>query len=65
MLNKETILIENDNAGWKFTCSNYKIDIETGLYFGVKNKYLENKNININGVTIAEDQNIFWEISKI
>ena len=40
-----SILIESKNAGWKFTCKNHNIDIETGLYFGIKNKYLENKNI--------------------
>ena len=65
LLNNETILIENRNAGWKFTCKNFKIDIETGLYFGMKNKYLENKNIMITGVTKPEEQNIIWEISKV
>ena len=42
-----------------------KIDIETGLYFGMKNKYFENKNIVISGLTTPEEQNIFWEISKV
>ena len=65
LLNNESILIESKNAGWKFTCKNHKIDIETGLYFGMKNKYLENKNILIVGLTKPEEQNIFWEISKI
>ena len=65
LLNNETILIESNNAGWKFTCKNHKIDIETGLYFGVKNKYLENKNILINGSTNANEQSISWEITKI
>ena len=64
LLNNETILIESNNAGWKFTCKNHKIDIETGLYFGKKNKYLENKNILIAGLTTPEEQNIFWEIEK-
>ena len=65
LLNKESILIESKNAGWKFTCKNHKIDIETGLYFGMKNKYFENKNILITGFTKPEEQNIFWEISKV
>tara|TARA_B100000029_G_scaffold469523_1_gene507456 strand:+ start:761 stop:2392 length:1632 start_codon:yes stop_codon:yes gene_type:complete len=65
LLNNESILIESNNAGWKFTCKNHNIDIETGLYFGMKNKYLENKNILISGLTTPEEQNIFWEISKI
>ena len=65
LLNNETILIESNNSGWKFTCKNHKIDTETGLYFGKKNKYLENKNILIAGLTTSEEQNIFWEIEKI
>ena len=65
LLNNQTILIENKNAGWKFTCKNHKIDIETGLYFGMKNKYLENKNIMITGITKPEEQSIIWEISKV
>ena len=65
LLNNESILIENRNSGWKFTCKNHKIDIETGLYFGMKNKFLENKNILITGLTNDNEQNVFWEISKI
>ena len=65
LLNKETILIESKNAGWKFTCKGFKIDIETGLYFGMKNKYLENKNILITGLTNSNEQKVNWEISKI
>ena len=64
-MNKETILIESKNAGWKFTCKGFKIDIETGLYFGMKNKYLENKNILITGLTNSNEQKVNWEISKI
>ena len=59
-----SILIESNNAGWKFTCKNHNIDIETGLYFGMKNKYLENKNILVSGLTTSEEQKYFWEISK-
>ena len=65
LLNNDSILIESNNAGWKFTCKNHNIDIEKGLYFGMKNKYLENKNILVSGLTNSEEQNIFWEISKI
>jgi len=65
LLNNESIIIESNNAGWKFTCKNNNIDIETGLYFGIKNKYLENKNILISGITNSEEQNILWELSKI
>ena len=65
LLNNDSILIESKNAGWKFTCKNYKIDIETGLYFGIKNRFLENKNILITGNTTSEEQNILWEISRI
>ena len=65
LINNESILIESKNSGWKFTCKNYRIDIETGLYFGIKNKYLENKNILVTGITSSEDQNINWKISKI
>tara|TARA_B100001121_G_scaffold151816_1_gene132736 strand:+ start:1233 stop:2864 length:1632 start_codon:yes stop_codon:yes gene_type:complete len=65
LLNNESILIESKNAGWKFTCKNHRIDVEKGLYFGMKNKYLENKNILIIGKTIPDEQDIFWEISKI
>ena len=65
LLNNETILIESNNAGWKFTCKNHKIEIEKGLYFGKKNKYLENKNIVISGITAPGEQSIIWEISKV
>ena len=60
LLNNETILIESINTGWKFTCKNNNIDIETGLYFGIKNKYLENKNIVISGLTNSENKEVFF-----
>ena len=65
LLNNESILIENKNAGWKFSCKNYNIDIESGLFFGVKNRYIENKNILVTGQANPEEQNICWEITKI
>ncbi len=58
-------LIELDNSGWRFFCKDCAIDIETGLFFGKKNSYLENQNIFVTGVTTNEDQVINWEILKI
>ncbi len=63
--NGKVILIELDNSGWKFTCNKYSIDIETGLYFGRKNLFVENQNIFISGLTQNEEQTIFWKIEKI
>ena len=62
---EKTIFIELDNQGWKFTCKNHKVNIETGLYFGKKNSYIENQNILISGMTQNENQNIKWELIKI
>jgi len=59
------IFIELENQGWKFSCNNHKIDIETGLYFGKKNTYTENQNIFISGMTQNENQTIKWELIKI
>ena len=60
-----TVLIELENSGWKFFTNHGLIGIETGLYFGNKNTYIENQNIFISGNTLKEDQLIEWEISKI
>ena len=61
----KSILIELENSGWKFSCKDHKIDVETGLYFGKKNSFLENQNIFVSGITLKEDQEIKWEINKI
>ena len=61
----KTIFIEVKNEGWKFTCDKYEINLETGLYFGKKNSYTENKNIFISGMTQNENQNIKWELIRI
>ena len=61
----QTILFEIENTGWKFTCENQIVDLETGLYFGKKNLYTENQNICISGKTSDEDQEINWKIEKI
>ena len=62
---ESAVLIELENSGWKFSCKNHKIDIETGLFFGKKNSFVENQNIFISGLTQKDDQTILWEINKI
>ena len=64
-IDNKTILIDVENTGWKFSCLNYNIDVETGLYFGKKNKYIENQNIFISGTTISDVQKISWKFEKI
>ena len=59
------ILIELENSGWKFSANNNLIDVESGLYFGNKNSFVENQNIFISGTTQKEDQVISWIIEKI
>ena len=61
----KTILIELSDEGWKFTCENYDINIDNGLYFGNKNLYSENQNIFISGISNSQIENIKWEIKKI
>ena len=61
----KTILIELHDEGWKFTCDNYDINIDNGLYFGNKNLYSENQNIFISGISNNQIENIKWEIKKI
>ena len=62
---KNTILIELENSAWRFYSVDGSIDVETGLYFGNKNDYLENQNIFISGLTEKANQVIKWEITKI
>ena len=59
------ILIELDDQGWKFTCDNYDINIDNGLYFGNKNLHIENQNIFITGISNNQVENIKWKIEKI
>ena len=61
----KSVLIELENSGWKFFSNDGLIGVETGLYFGNKNKYIENQNIYITGVTQNDEQLIEWRISKI
>ena len=60
-----SVLIELENSGWKFFSNDGLIGIETGLYFGNKNSYIENNNIFISGITQSNEQIIKWQISKI
>ncbi len=61
----KSILIELEEEGWKFSCENFDINIDNGLYFGNKNSYKENQNIFISGINNEEKQIIKWEITKI
>ena len=61
----KSVLIELDNSGWRLFSNDGLIGIETGLYFGNKNSYVENQNIFISGITQNNEQLIEWQISKI
>ena len=61
----KTILIELNDEGWKFTCDNYDINIDNGLYFGNKNSYTQNQNIFISGITSSKNEDITWQLNKI
>ncbi len=61
----KSILIELNEEGWKFSCDNFDINIDNGLYFGNKNLYKENQNIFISGMNNEKEQIIKWEINKL
>ncbi len=61
----KTILIELNDEGWRFTCNNFDINIDNGLYFGNKNSYIQNQNIFISGITNNQNENIVWQLSKV
>ncbi len=61
----KSILIEIEDEGWKFSCDNFDINIDNGLYFGNKNSYKENQNFFISGMNNKKEQIIRWEISKL
>ncbi|MAV56438.1 MAG: heparinase [Candidatus Pelagibacter sp.] len=61
----KSILIELENSGWRFVSNDGLIGVETGLYFGNKNNYIENQNIFISGITQNNEQLIKWQISRI
>ncbi|MDC0216342.1 heparinase II/III-family protein, partial [Candidatus Pelagibacter sp.] len=61
----KSILIDIENEGWKFTSEGYIINVETGLYFGKKNFFTENKNLFISGITQNHEQIIKWKFQRI
>ena len=63
--NNKSIFIELEEEGWKFTCEDYEINIDNGLFFGKKNTYSENQNIYISGITRSQNNYIKWELNKI
>ena len=42
---KNSVFIQIDQEGWKFSAEEHNISVETGLYFGRKNSFIENQNI--------------------
>ena len=60
----KSILIELDDEGWKFNCDNFDINIDNGLYLGIKNSYKENQNICISGISTLDNQTIKWDITN-
>jgi uncharacterized heparinase superfamily protein len=61
----KSILIELEEEGWKFSCENFDINIDNGLYLGIKNSYKENQNICVSGISKNKIELIKWEITKI
>jgi len=61
----KSILIELEEEGWKFSSENFNINIDNGLYLGIKNSYKENQNICISGITKNRIEIIKWEIAKL
>ena len=61
----KSILIELEDEGWKFNCDNFNINIDNGLYLGIKNSYKENQNICISGICQDDAQTIKWEITRL
>jgi uncharacterized heparinase superfamily protein len=64
-LDNKSILIELEEEGWKFSCENFDINIDNGLYLGIKNSYKENQNICVSGISKNKSKVIKWEITKI
>jgi uncharacterized heparinase superfamily protein len=61
----KSILIELEDEGWKFNCENFDVNIDNGLYLGIKNSYKENQNICVSGTTQEKNQTIKWELTKL
>ena len=64
-LNGKSVLIDLNGEGWKFNSNYNTIGIDSGLYFGKKNSFTDNKNIFISGMTNNDNQTIKWEITKL
>ena len=62
---KQSILLQLNKSGWRFACDHNSFGIETGLYFGKKDTFTENKNIYVNGEITKEREIIKWEIKRI
>ena len=64
--NSTAVLLSTKNGeGWKFTCSNYELIIEKGIYLGNKNRSNKNENIFISGIAEQKDLSINWTFEKI
>ena len=61
----KSIFMDLDGEGWKFNSNNNNMNIDSGLYFGKKDFFTDNKNIFISGMTNNENQTIKWEITKL
>ena len=61
----KSILIDLGEEGWKFTCENFDLNIDNGLYFGNKNSYTDNQNIFITGISNNQIENIRWKLEKV
>ena len=61
----KSILIQLEDEGWKFSCDDFDINIDNGLYFGNKNLYKDNQNIFISGMTNNPNEIIKWEITRL
>ena len=62
---RRSILLQLKKSGLRFSCNHSNFGIETGLYFGKKDSYTENKNIYVHGEITSEEEKIKWEIKKI
>jgi uncharacterized heparinase superfamily protein len=61
----KSILIELEDEGWKLNCENFDINIDNGLYLGIKNSYKKNQNICISGTSKEKNQTIKWEFTRL
>ena len=61
----KSIFIELEMKVGKFICDGHTVDMETGLYFGKKNSYIENQKYIYFWHDSNENQTIKWELIKI